>query len=290
LLVVASALCADFEPQARHYSKFEEYHSPTVFDTPENSYHLPVLDLLGVNSMNTRNFQRLPLTVITLAALALAAGKAVAQDSTTTTATAVQPAAASQATPQLSYGVPEVLQLSQAKVGDSVIVNYIQNSGNNYGLNAAQIIYLRQQGVSDTVINTMLNQRSQSAQTTPTATASSSDNSAAYSSQTSTGTAQPTVTYVQTVPTSTVYVVPDTQTYYYNNWLYSRPYYYFGNYPSYGYYWPSPAVSVSFGWGGYWGGYRGGWHVDRDHFHGSWHGGGGWHSSGGWHGGGGWHH
>ena len=237
--------------------------------------------------MKTRNFQRLPLTIVTLAALALATGRAVAQDSTTTTATTAQTAAASPAAPQLSYGVPEVLQLSQAKVGDSVIVNYIQNSGNNYGLNAAQIIYLRQQGVSDTVINTMLNQRSQSAQTMPTATTSASDNSGAYSTQTSTATAPPTVTYVQTVPTSTVYVVPDTQTYYYNNWLYSRSPSYYGYYPYYGNYWSYPALSVSFGWGGGWGGYRGGyrggWHVDRDNFHGGWHGGGGWHGSGGWH-------
>jgi hypothetical protein len=236
--------------------------------------------------MKTRNFPTLSLTIAAFI-LALAMGNVLAQDSTaSTTASAAQSTAATQPVPQLSYGVPEVLQLSQAKVGDSVIVSYIQNSGNNYGLNAAQIIYLRQQGVSDTVINTMLNQRSQSAQT---ATTSASDNSAAYSSQTSTATAQPTVTSVQTVPTSTVYVVPDTQTYYYNNWLYSRgPYY--GYSPYYGYCWPYPAVSVSFGWGGYWGGYRGGWHVDRDNFHGGWHGGGGWHSSGGWHGGGGWHH
>lgn len=238
--------------------------------------------------MKTRNFPALQLTIIALTVLALAAGNSLAQDSAVpATTTTVQPAAASQTAPQLSYGVPEVLQLSQAKVGDSVIVNYIQNSGNNYGLNAAQIIYLRQQGVSDTVINTMLNQprtlSGQSAQVASTATTSSSDNSGAYSTQPSSATAQPTVT-VETVPTSTVYVVPDTQTYYYNNWLYSRsPYYYFGNYPSYGYCWPYPAVSVSFGWGGYWGGDRGGWHVDRDHFRGGWRGGGGWHRSGGWH-------
>ena len=35
---------------------------------------------------------------------------------------------------------------------------YIKNSGNSYGLNADQIIYLRQQGVSDAVITAMLNQ------------------------------------------------------------------------------------------------------------------------------------
>jgi len=230
--------------------------------------------------MKTRNFPTLSLTVVAVAALVFAAGNAVGQNSTagSTTASTTQPAAVSQSAPQLPYGVPEVLQLSQANVGDSVIVNYIQNSGNNYGLNAAQIIYLRQQGVSDAVINAMLNQRSQSAQAAPAATQASSDSTATYSSPAPTATAQPSVTYVQTVPTSTVYVVPDTQTYYYNNWLYSRgPYY--GYYPSYGYCWPYPAVSVSFGWGGGWGGYRGGWH-----------GGGGWHGSGGWHGGGGWHH
>ena len=74
--------------------------------------------------MKTQNFPTLPLTIFALTALALGAGNAVAQDSTTstTTATAAQPAAASQSAPQLSYGVPEVLQLSQAKVGDSTIV------------------------------------------------------------------------------------------------------------------------------------------------------------------------
>jgi hypothetical protein len=84
--------------------------------------------------------------------------------------------------------------------------------------------------------------------------------------------AQPTVTYVQTVPSSTVYVIPDTQTYqYYNNY-----------YPAYGYYpyygrWCYPAVSFSFGFGG---GYRGGY------YHGGW--GGGYRA--GYHGGGSWHH
>jgi len=224
--------------------------------------------------MKTRNFQKLPLTIVTLAALTLAASNAVAQNSPTSTTT--QPAAASQAAPQLSYGVPEVLQLSQAKVGDSTIITYIQNSGNNYGLNAAQIIYLRQQGVSDTVINAMLNQRSQTAQTP--ATTSQPVDASADNAQASTATTQPTVTYVQTVPSSTVYVIPDTQTYYYNNWLYYHSPYY-GYYPTY--YYPYPAVSVSFGWGGGWGGYRGGYHS-------GWHSSGGYHGS--YHGGGGWHH
>jgi len=231
--------------------------------------------------MKTRNFQKPLLTIIALATLALTAGNVAAQDSTTT----AQPAAATPAAvPQLSYGVPEILQLSQAKIGDSTIIAYVQNSGNNYGLNAAQIIYLRQQGVSDAVVNAMLKQRSQSAPTAPVVTASAPDSPAAYSSQTSSADTQSSTAYVQSVPTSTVYVVPDTQTYYYNNWLYNRgPYY--GYYPAY--YYPYPAVSVSFGWGGGWGG---GWHGDRGDFRGGFHGGGGWHGGGGFHGGGVRHH
>ena len=236
--------------------------------------------------MKTRTFQKPPLTIIALTVLALVAGNAVAQNSPTSTATTVPPPAATPAVPQLSYGVPEVLQLSQAKVGDSVIINYVRNSGNNYGLDAAQIIYLKQQGVSSDVINVMLDQRSQSAQTASTATAATSQSSAdANNAQTSTATAPPTVTYVQTVPTSSVYVVPDTQTYQYNNWLYSHSPYY-GNYyyPAYNYYW-YPPVTVSFGWGGGWGGYRGGWHGGGHDggFHGGGPHGGGSHGGGGRH-------
>jgi uncharacterized membrane protein YgcG len=170
-----------------------------------------------------------------------------------------------QTAPQLSYGVPQVLQLSQAKVSDSTIIAYIQNSGNSYGLDANQIIYLRQQGVSDAVINTMLTQ--------PKNAAANVQAAPPPADQPSTAVVQPTVTYVQSAPASSVYVVPDTQTYYYDS-AYYQPYYY----PYYGY----PAVSLSFGFGGGWGGYYGG----------GYHGGGGWHGGGGgFHGGGGgWHH
>ncbi len=214
-------------------------------------------------------------------AVTLLAAKAVAQDSSTsTTATATtpaaQPAAASPAAPQLSYGVSQVVQLAHANVGEDVIVNYIQNSGNAYGLDANQILYLKQQGVSDRIINTMLGQRSRlaaAAQTAPPPNYSDANNS-----QIPTTTPPPAVSYVQTAPPQTVYIIPDTQTY--NYYAYSYPYYY----PYYGW----PAVSLSFGWGGYYGGYHGGW---GGGYRGGWHGGGGgFHSGGGFHGGGGWHH
>jgi len=220
--------------------------------------------------MKTRNLQSLLLAIAAVAAFAFTAGNVAAQDSAATTA---QPAAASQPAPQLSYGVPQVLQLEQAKVSDGVIVNYIQNSGTIYSLKADEIVYLKQQGVSDNVLNAMLNQRgrlagsSEPAATTPSPTAASVQTYAPAAPA-------PAVIYEQqAAPPSTVYVIPDTQTYQYDTYYYSGyPYY---SYPYYGgYYNGWPAVSLSFGWGGYYGG--------------GYHGGGGFRGGGGeFHGGGG---
>jgi hypothetical protein len=213
--------------------------------------------------MKTRNIQSSILAIIAATTtLAFTAGNMAAQDST---------AAGTQPATQLTYGVPQVLQLVQAKVSDGIIVSYIQNSGTIYSLNAGEIVYLKQQGVSDSILNAMLNQRSRvTGSTEPAATTAGP---AATSVQTSSTTA-PAVTYVQSAPPSSVYVVPDTQTYLYDS-------YYYSGYPYYGYYpWPYPALSLSFGFGDRWGGWRGG----------GWHGGGGFHGGGGgWHGGG-WHH
>jgi len=188
------------------------------------------------------------LAVMAVAGLALSASTALAQDSTTV----AQPAVASATVPQLSGGVAQIVQLAQAKISDDTIIAYIKNSGNIFGLDANQIIYLRQQGISDAVITTMLNQpRPGVAVATPTMPAPQPVASTAYSGQVSTATVAPTVTYVQTVPDTTYYYQPDYQPYYY---------------PAYAWY---PPVSFSFGWGGGWGG--------------GWHGGG---HGGGWHGGG----
>jgi len=208
--------------------------------------------------MKTRTLQNSLLAVAAIVALAFTAGSVAAQDSTTTTST-------STAAPSLSYGVSQILQLSQAKVSDGVIVQYVQNSGTIYALGAPEIVYLKQQGVSDTVLNAMLGQRQRitgSTEPNTPATAASSGNQT-----TATPAAQPTVTYVETapayVPSSTVYIIPDTQTYAYYAY-YHQPYYYPYVSPYYG--WVYPGVSVSFGFGGGWGGYYhagfhgGGWH------------------------------
>jgi len=195
------------------------------------------------------------LAVLAVAGLALSASTTRAQNSTATTT--AQPAAVNAPVTPLAYGVPQIVQLAQAKVGDNTIIAYIKNTGNSYGLNADQIIYLRQQGLSDAVITTMLNQpRPGVAVATPTTPAPQPVASTAYRGPVSTATIAPTVTYVQTVPDTTYYYQP-----------YYQPYYY----PAYAWY---PPVSFSFGWGGWWGG---GWHG------GGWHGGG---YGGGWHGGG----
>jgi hypothetical protein len=234
--------------------------------------------------MKTRCFQISLL--VTVASLAFTTGRVDAQISTVS----AQPVVAGQSAPQLSYGVPQVLQLVQAKISDSVIVNYIQSSSTIYSLSADEIVYLKQQGVSDNALNAMLNQRSRvSGYTQPAATTASS---VPATSDQSYSAVVPPVTYVQqAAQPSTVYVVPNTQTYYY-----SYPYYS-------GYYYGWPAVSLSFGYygGSYCGGsyyhgcYYGGssWHGSSSSWHGS--GGGGWHGGGGgvsWHGsgGGGGHH
>ena len=228
--------------------------------------------------MKTRNLQSLLLVIAAVAAFAFTADNVAAQEPTTAVA---QPEAASQPAPQLSYGVPQVMQLAQAKVSDGIIVSYIQNSGTIYGLKADEIVYLKQQGVSDTVLNAMMNQRSRlTGSTEPaTTTASAPANEQTYA------TVAPATTYVQSVPSSTVYIIPDTQTYRYNALYYGGyPYPYYGYYPyrNYGYY---PGVTFSFGFGDRWGGFHdrdgrfrsGGFHTE------GFRGGGGWHSSGGWH-------
>ena len=172
--------------------------------------------------------------------LTFAGASAMAQNSpAATTAPAVT---VSKSVPPLAYGVSQILQLTQAKIGEDTIIAYIKNSGNSYGLNADQIIYLRQQGVADAVLTAMLSQpRAGVAIALPTTPAPQLSASTAYAGQVSTATVAPAVTYVQTVPDTTDYSVP----------YYDAPYYY---YPDYAWY---PPVTFNYGWGGGW---RGGWH------------------------------
>lgn len=72
-------------------------------------------------------------------------------------------------TPPPGPSLDQVQAMVQAKVSDSVIVSQIQNSSTRYSLTADQIITLKQAGVSDTVLNALINTASKPpAQTTTT--------------------------------------------------------------------------------------------------------------------------
>src|SRR5262245_1717331 len=59
---------------------------------------------------------------------------------------------------QLPRGVDDILKLSRAKVGDDVIVAFIQTGNRRFSLAASEILFLRDEGVSDRVLAAMLNQ------------------------------------------------------------------------------------------------------------------------------------
>jgi len=216
--------------------------------------------------MNTKLLKSLAAFV--MVGVPASVATALAQDTNADTTAIAQAASVAVAapvvpSPQLPYGAGQILQLAQAKVSDDTIVAYIRNSGNSYNLNADQIIYLQQQGLSSTVINTMLAQPKPgvAGYAAPATTApATTDNTPPpdYSQQqpASTVTVGPAVTAID--PTAAAVA----STYYY------QPYYY----PAYGYpYYPYgwyPGVSVSLGWGRGWGGR--GWHGGGG-FHGGWH-------------------
>jgi hypothetical protein len=155
--------------------------------------------------MKAFNFIKTFLAVIVVSGLALSPLSVLAEDSSAGTA------------PPLAYGVPQILKLQQAKVTDDVIIAYIHNSGSSYGLDADQIIYLRQQGISDKVLTTMLAQPRPAP--APTAPANS------YVTPTPVAYAQPTPAPAY-VPSSTYYVIPNNQIYYSSGSFSYYPYYY----------------------------------------------------------------
>jgi hypothetical protein len=192
--------------------------------------------------MKTRMFQK-TLALVVAGGMAVVAVYASAQNSPVVNAA-----------PQMPPGLAEIVQLSQAKVGDETMIAYIKQSGNSYSLNAAQIIYLHQNGISDAVISAMLSQaRPMAATSGIEVSAASTPPPAAPPAVASQAVAPaptaPSVTYVQTPP-ATYYYPPD--------YSYAYPAYY----PAYG--WGVPPVAFSFGWGwggrwgggGHWGGHR----------------------------------
>jgi uncharacterized membrane protein YgcG len=216
--------------------------------------------------MKTFNFQKSFLAIITAAGLALSTLTVVAENSS------------ADAAPPLAYGVPQILQLAQAKVPDDTIIAYIHSSGNSYGLNADQIIYLRQQGISDNVLNVMLTQPKPASFPLPATPASVNP----YPAQTPVVYPQPAPTYDQPVYSPSVYVMPNNQIYYYSSYYpFCYPNYYYPYcYPYYRYpyarHYSSASVSFRYGGGFHGGSYGGGYHGGSV----SYGGGGGYHGGG----------
>jgi hypothetical protein len=177
-----------------------------------------------------------------------------------------QDASGAMASLQMPYAVTQVLELEQAKIGDSTVIAYIKSSGTSYNLTASQIVFLRQQGASDAVITAMLSQpRASDSAVTIQAPEATPQFAPVTTSATTTAPAfvsQSPVTYVQTAPAA------DDYSYYYPSTYYA----YYG--------WPHFWFPWSYGWGwhgGAWVGWHGGWGWGRG-WHGGWGGhGGGWH-------------
>ncbi len=200
-------------------------------------------------------------SMVLIAGMATAAGDISSEPPAANSAAAVH---------KLPYGVEEVLKLTRAQISEDIVVNYVQNSGTVYNLTSGDIVYLRNEGVSDRVINAILDQRKKVAEASSaqTATAVQAPAAPVPAPEVPPATAAPAPVYVQAPAQpapSTVYVIPypAASTAYYGAYP-PYPYYGYGYYGYGGYYGPYCGPSISLGFrfgGGYWGGHWGGhWH------------------------------
>src|SRR5882672_4889478 len=104
--------------------------------------------------MKTTNLQRW-LTVMSIVVLASFASTALSEDSPAANKTLS--AATNAPEPRLSYGVSQIVRLTQANLGEDTIIAFINYAETGYVLDVNQIIYLRQRGVSEPIIQAMLN-------------------------------------------------------------------------------------------------------------------------------------
>lgn len=58
--------------------------------------------------------------------------------------------------PKLSPGVEEIVTMAQAKVANSVLLEYVNRSTENYDLSVAEIVYLKDLGISEEVVSAMI--------------------------------------------------------------------------------------------------------------------------------------
>jgi hypothetical protein len=89
---------------------------------------------------------------------------------------------------RLPYGADKIVEMSQAQISDDVIVGYVRGSSTVYDLTPDEVILLKQEGVSDPVVQAMLDKSK------PAETAAQSDQPQVQESA-------PVVSYAPEVPT-----------------------------------------------------------------------------------------
>lgn len=183
------------------------------------------------------------------------------------------PASGSVAAPQKQIHISEpatvLLKLSKGQVTEEVIVAYIENARRNFDLNADEIVYLKQEGVSDKVVAAALNHHAKIPQATVTVPHETAPAPAYMEAQPQ----QAPQTVVVTQPQTTyVQAAAPEPTYVYGGYSYYWPFYY-SYYPYYyGYY--------GYHYHPYYAHY--GYHGGYSHYGGGAH---GWYGGGGAHGG-----
>jgi hypothetical protein len=159
---------------------------------------------------------------------------------------AASPSANQTAPAQVPRGAEEVLKLSRAQISEDTILSFVHNSSTVCSLTAKDILYLHGEGVSDRVINAMLEQHAKAAALAIQSAPPAPPPAPAYPTSSAVAAAP---SYVQPA-SSTVYVTSPAPTSYY----YYPPAYY----PAYYNGWWWPPVSLSFGFGHGFG--HGHWH------------------------------
>ena len=168
-------------------------------------------------------------------------------------------------TPKLRYGVEDVLKLSRSQVSEDVTLSFIQTSGTIYDLRPKDIVYLKEQGVSDKVINAMIDQKKKAIEVASQNAAAASQAAAVSAEAAASPIAAPFTPFAPSyadaapiyaepepdyVPASTLYVIPyPAAAAAYNNYNYYHPYFAYGYYGSSRYYggYCAPSTVYRFG-------------------------------------------
>ena len=208
--------------------------------------------------MNTRCFAAVAITAVIFAGGLHVTAPAIAQEPATPQAAPVASPAARP--PRMSSGGDDALRFARAKISDDVTLAFIQNDDRRYALSASEIIYLRQEGVSDRVLTAMINHQS-GASAAPAANTGDQPYVGPMARIPAADNAPTSTVYVATSALAypTYYSFYDPYPFWYDPWPYYYPYY-------------SLSFCWSWGWGGCYSGYYGyygchGWDGHSGHLH-----------------------